>query len=68
VFVCVCVCVCEGDSIYLGAFPDYVFWGWIGESHMVCVAYLFVLQVYASSFGIGYWGEMVCHFSQHSKV
>jgi hypothetical protein len=39
------------DSIYPGAVLDYVPRGWVGESCMVRVDHLFVLQVYASSFG-----------------
>jgi hypothetical protein len=32
---------------------------------VVCVvAHLFVLQFHTSSFGTGWWGEMVCCFSQ----
>jgi hypothetical protein len=43
-------------------------WGWVGELHVVHVAHLFILQVYTSSFGTGWWGEMSCCFSQCDGV
>jgi hypothetical protein len=46
-------------SICSGTVLDYVPKGWVGELCMVCDAHLFVLQIHASSFGTGWWGEVV---------
>jgi hypothetical protein len=54
--------------LYPGAALDYVPRRWVGESPIVHVAYLFILQVYISSFATGQWGEMVCHFSQQDRA
>jgi hypothetical protein len=47
-----------GGSVCPEALLDYVPEGWVGESHMISIAHLFVLQIHASSFGTGQWGEM----------
>jgi hypothetical protein len=47
-----------GESICSGTALDYVPGEWIGESHMVCDAYLFVLQIHACNVGVCWQGEM----------
>jgi hypothetical protein len=37
--------------------------GLVGESHVVCVAQLFILQIHASSFGASSLGEIMLLFS-----
>jgi hypothetical protein len=37
---------------------------WVRESCVVHVAHLLHLQVYPGSFETGWWGEMVCCFSE----
>jgi hypothetical protein len=41
---------------------DYFPKGWVGESCMLCDAYLFIQQFHASSFGASWWGEMASLF------
>jgi hypothetical protein len=47
-----------GVSVCPGAALDYVPKGWVRVSHMVCDAYLFILQILASTTETGWWGEM----------
>jgi hypothetical protein len=35
--------------------------GWVGESHVLCDAHLFVLQIHTSSFEINWQREMAMH-------
>jgi hypothetical protein len=56
-------CLVVWGSVCSGAVLDYFPMGWVEESHMVCDAQLFVLQIHISSFGAGWQGEMVQHFS-----
>jgi hypothetical protein len=62
-FLCV-----GGDSICPGVALDYVLGGWVGESCVLHVTHLFLLQVYPSSFGTNWQREMVCHFSQCGRA
>jgi hypothetical protein len=48
-------------SVFPQAALDYVSRGWVGESHVMCDAHLFVLQIHASSFGTSWQGEMAWH-------
>jgi hypothetical protein len=48
-------------SICPGAALDYVPMGWVGESHVLCDAHLFVLQIHTSSFEINWQREMAMH-------
>jgi hypothetical protein len=41
------------DSVCPGVAVDYFPRQWVGELHVMCVVHLFILQVYASSFGTG---------------
>jgi hypothetical protein len=47
-----------GDSICSRTALDYVPGEWVRKLCLVSVAYLFILQVYASRFGTGQQGEM----------
>jgi hypothetical protein len=42
-------------SICSGVVLDYVPWGWVEESCVVCVAYLLGLKIYAGSFETSQW-------------
>jgi hypothetical protein len=53
-----------GGLISPGAALGYIPSGWVEELHMVHVAHLLRLQIYAGSFETSQWGEMVCCFSQ----
>jgi hypothetical protein len=50
----------EGGSICPGAALDYVPGGRIGELHVMYVAHLLGLQIYAGSFETSWLGEMAC--------
>jgi hypothetical protein len=54
----------EGSSVCPRAALDDVPRGWVGESHVVCVAHLLGLQLYSSNFGANWWVEIACCFSQ----
>jgi hypothetical protein len=42
--------------------------GWVGESHLVCDASLFIMQFHTSSFGTSWQGEMALLFSMQHGV
>jgi hypothetical protein len=55
-------------SVSPGAALDYVPRGWVGELRVVHDAYLFVLQIHTSSFGVSQRGEMALLFSMWCGV
>jgi hypothetical protein len=54
---------CCRNSVCPGTALDYVPRVWVGESHMVCDAHLFFLQIHSSSIGVGWQSEMALLFS-----
>jgi hypothetical protein len=59
---------CCRNSVCPGAALDYVPREWVWESHVVLDDHLFVLQIYASSFGISQQGEMALLFSVWHQI
>jgi hypothetical protein len=57
-----------GNSVCPGAMLDYFPGELVGESHVVCDAYLFILQFHASSFGASWRREMVPLFSVQCSI
>jgi hypothetical protein len=51
-----------GGLVCPGAALDYFPGVWVGESHVVFDAHLFVLQFHTCSFGAGWWGEKALLF------
>jgi hypothetical protein len=53
-----------GCSVFPWSVLDYVSGVWVGRLHVLCIAHVLSLQVYAGSFETSQQGEMTCHFSQ----